>query len=76
MRCSRGSRAGAPQSEASSGRTALKYVPRPVIEVVLQDLLDAVQLAWERLNDATVSEAAQKSGVAETWDDGTPIPEE
>jgi len=79
-RCSRGSRAGAPQSEAKSGRTALKYVPRPVIEVVLQDLLEAVQLAWERLNDATVSEATTKSGVAasqeDLWDDGTPIPEE
>jgi len=62
------------------GRTALKYVPRPVIEVVLQDLLDAVQLAWERLNDATVSEATHKSGVAasqeDLWSDGTPIPQE
>jgi len=73
---SRRSRAGATQSEASKGRTSLKYVPRPVIEVVLSDLLDAVQLAWERLNDATVSEpvsgATPKSGG--TWSDGTPIP--
>jgi len=68
---------GGAAERGNGGRTALKYVPRPVIEVVLQELLDAVQLAWERLNDATISEepvsgATPKSGG--TWSDGTPIP--
>lgn len=67
---SQGSRAGAPQSEANNGRTSLKYVPRPVVEEVLSSLLDHVQHAWERLNDAAlsltpVSEGPPKRPVAE-----------
>jgi len=70
-----GSRAGATQSEATqSGRTSLKYVPRPVVEDVLSSLLDHVQHAWERLNDAAlsltpVSEGPPKRPVADPLGD-------